>query len=135
MELLVLERLKMNTVIKPIRSEVELNAALGELRGLFSFAPGTPEYDRAEVLEILIEDYEDKVYPIEDPDPIEVIKYVMAENGLNQSELGKIIGDRAKASLIINRKRALSLSMIRRLNTELKIPVNLLIKEYTLIPA
>lgn len=123
----------MDTTIKPVRNEDELRAALEELRSLVSFAQGTEAYDRAEVLEILIEDYEDKVYKIDDPDPIDVIKYVMEENGLNQSELGKIIGDRHKASLVLNKKRPLSLTMIRRLSSELKIPADLLIKEYAVI--
>lgn len=122
----------MNSQIKPIRIEKEYRLALDELRDLFAASKGSNEYDRAEVLEILIEDYEDKHYLIGDPDPIEAIKYSMEENGMNQTELGRIIGDKAKASLILNRKRKLNITMIRNLHEQLKIPLNVLIKEYPL---
>lgn len=118
--------------IKPIRSEKEYRQALDELSVVFASTKGSLEYDRAEILEILIEDYENKNYPIDEPDPIEAIKYSMEENGMNQTELGRIIGDKAKASLILNRKRKLSLTMIRNLNKRLNIPLNILIKEYPL---
>lgn len=122
----------MSLQIKPIRTEAEYRLALNELKGLFTAPKGSAEYDRAEILEILIEDFESKHYPIEDPDPIEAIKYSMEENGLNRAALGKIIGDKAKASLILNRKRKLSLTMIRNLHKHLKIPLDVLIKEYPL---
>ncbi len=118
--------------IKPIRSEAEYRNALDELRSLFMVPKGTDEYDRAEILEILIEDYEEKHYPIEDPDPIEAIKYSMEESGMNQTDLGRILGDKSKASLILGRKRKLSLNMIRNLHSSLKIPLNVLIKDYPL---
>jgi HTH-type transcriptional regulator/antitoxin HigA len=123
----------MNNEIKPIRSESEYRQALNELRELFMMPKGSKEYDRAEILEILVEDYENKNYQIEDPDPIDAIKYSMEEAGMNQTELGRIMGDKAKASLVLNRKRKLSLSMIRNLHRELKIPLNVLIKEYPLV--
>ncbi|MEQ8361711.1 MAG: transcriptional regulator [Cyclobacteriaceae bacterium] len=122
----------MNGDIKPIRSEAEYRKALDELKVLFMAPKGTEAYDRAEILEILIEDYEEKHYPIEDPDPIEAIKYSMEESGMNQKDLGRILGDKAKASLILNRKRKLSLSMIRNLHASLKIPLDVLIKDYPL---
>lgn len=118
--------------IKPIRSEAEYRNALDELRLLFMVPKGTDEYDRAEILEILIEDYEEKHYPIEGPDPIEAIKYSMEESGMNQTDLGRILGDKSKASLILGRKRKLSLSMIRNLHSSLKIPLDVLIKDYPL---
>jgi len=93
---------------------------------------GTKAYDRAEILEILIEDYEAKNYSIEEPDPIDAIKYLMEESGMNQTELGSIIGDKAKASLILNRKRRLSLKMIRSIHQSLKIPLDILVKDYPL---
>ncbi len=119
--------------VKPIRNESEYRESLAELRNLVEAKRGTENFDRAEVLEILIEDYESKYYQIEDPDPIEAIKYVMEENGINQSELGKILGDKSKASLILNRRRGLSVTMIRNLSARLKIPVDILIKEYPLV--
>ena len=118
--------------VKPIRSEAEYRLALSELEELFVAPKGSDEFDRAEVLEILIADYETRNYPIEDPDPIEAIKYSMNESGMNQSELGRIIGDKAKASLVLNRKRKLSLSMIRNLHNILKIPLDVLVKDYPL---
>ena len=116
--------------IKPIRTEVTYRQSLDELRELFDAPKGTAEYDRAEVLEILIENYENKAYAIDAPDPIDAIKYVMKEDGINQTELGKVIGDKSKASLILNRKRKLTVAMIRNLNERLKIPLNVLIMEY-----
>ena len=118
--------------IKPIRSEAEYRNALDELKVLFMAPKGTEAYDRAEILKILIEDYEEKYYPIEDPDPIEAIKYSMEESGMNQADLGRILGDKSKASLILSRKRKLSLTMIRNLHLSLKIPLDVLIKDYPL---
>lgn len=123
----------METILKPIRNELDYKQALDELRGIFNFPKGTAEYDRAEVLEILIENYEEKHFHIENPDPIEAIKYLMEENDINQTELGKILGDKSKASLILNRKRKLSITMIRNLNTYLKIPLNILVNDYKLL--
>lgn len=122
----------MSDEIKPIRNEAEYRQALDELKELFMAAKGTKEYDRAEVLEILIEDYEEKHYTIENPDPIEAIWYSIDEAGMNQTDLGKIIGDKAKASLVLNRKRKLSLRMIRNLHEQLKIPLEILVKDYPL---
>ncbi|WP_339788799.1 transcriptional regulator [uncultured Imperialibacter sp.] len=123
----------LQTQVRPIRSDAEYHLALEELRGIFDQPKGSPAFDRAEVLEILIEDYEDKHFHIEVPDPIEAIKYSMEEIGMNQTELGQIIGDKAKASLVLNRKRKLSVSMIRRLHEHMKIPLEILIKEYRLV--
>ncbi|MEQ8626138.1 transcriptional regulator [Ekhidna sp.] len=122
----------MDKVIKPIREEQEYRKALEELKGLFYAKSGTEEYDRAEIIEILIEDYEERHYPIDEPDPIEAIKYSMEESGMNQMELAKILGDKSKASLVLNRKRKLSLSMIRNLHDKLKIPLDVLIRDYPL---
>lgn len=122
----------MINTVKPIRSEEEYQEALVALREVFSAAKGTPEYDLAEVLEILIEAYESRHYPIEDADPIETIKYLMEENDMNQTEIGKILGDKSKASLILNRKRKLSLTMIRSLHQKMKIPLEILVKDYAL---
>tara|TARA_Y100000817_G_C16820700_1_gene528716 strand:+ start:82 stop:462 length:381 start_codon:yes stop_codon:yes gene_type:complete len=118
--------------IKPIRTEEEYKSALKELSEIFDAPKGTSAFDKAEILEILIEKYEDEHYPIEAPDPIEAIKYLMEEEGLNQSDLGEIIGDKSKASLILNRKRKLSLSMIRKLQERFNLPAEVLIQDYPL---
>ncbi|WP_421873741.1 helix-turn-helix domain-containing protein [Marinoscillum sp.] len=118
--------------IKPIRTEEDYRHALDSLRELFNAQKGTLEFDQAEILGLLIENYENEHYPIEAPDPIEAIKYLMEEEGLNQSDLGEIIGDKSKASLILNRKRKLSLSMIRKLQERFKLPAEVLIQDYPL---
>lgn len=118
--------------IKPIRTAEDYRHALDSLRELFHAQKGTPEFDQAEILGLLIENYENEHYPIEAPDPIEAIKYLMEEEGLNQSDLGEIIGDKSKASLILNRKRKLSLSMIRKLQERFKLPAEVLIQDYPL---
>lgn len=118
--------------IRPIRTEKEYKSALQELSEIFNAAKGTEAFDKAEVLEILIENYENIHYPIENLDPIEAIKYLMSEEGLSQSDLGEIIGDKSKASLILNRKRKLSLSMIRKLQKHFKLPADILIQDYSL---
>lgn len=111
---------------------MEYKNALKELSEIFDAPRGTEAYDKAEVLEILIESYENEYYPIEAPDPIEAIKYLMEEEGLNQSDLGEIIGDKSKASLILNRRRKLSLSMIRKLQARFQLPAEVLIQDYPL---
>lgn len=116
--------------IKPIRNRKEHKAALNELYQILDAPKGSEDFDRAELLSILIEKYEEEHFPVEAPDPIEAIKYLMKEHGMNQTQLGEIVGGKSKASLILNKKRALSISMIRNLNKKLKIPLQVLIKEY-----
>tara|TARA_B100000780_G_C21071769_1_gene431301 strand:+ start:273 stop:653 length:381 start_codon:yes stop_codon:yes gene_type:complete len=118
--------------IKPIRSQSEYQLALQELYQLMDAPTGSDDFDRAELLSILIEKYEEEHFPIEDPDPIEAIKYLMNELDMNQTQLGEIVGGKSKASLILNRKRALSITMIRNLNEKLKIPLEILVRDYPL---
>lgn len=116
--------------IKPIRSRKDYKAALDELYQTMDAPDGSEDFDRAELLSILIEKFEEEHFPIEAPDPIEAIKYLMKEYGMSQTQLGEIVGGKSKASLILNKKRALSISMIRNLNRKMKIPLEVLIKEY-----
>jgi len=116
--------------IKPIKSEREYELALKRLDKIFDAEPETKEGDELELLALVIEDYEDKNYPIDPPDPIEAIKFRMEQMGMNQNDLAKIIGHRSRASEILNRKRKLTLSMIRKLNRELNISTEVLVKEY-----
>jgi len=116
--------------IKPIKSEREYELALKRLDKIFDAEPETKEGDELELLAIVIEDYEDKNYPIDPPDPIEAIKFRMEQMGMNQNDLAKIIGHKSRASEILNRKRKLNLSMIRKLNKELNISTEVLVKEY-----
>jgi HTH-type transcriptional regulator/antitoxin HigA len=116
--------------IRPIKTEADYEAALAEIEALWEAEPGTPEGDRLEVLTTLVEAYEDAHYSIPSPDPIEAIRYHMESRGLVRRDLEPYIGSRARVSEILNRKRPLSLTMIRRLNKELGIPADVLIAPY-----
>ncbi len=116
--------------LKPIRTAEDYNRALARLDKIFDSEPGTKDGDELEILALLIEDYEDKHYPIGPPDPIEAIKFRMEQMGLRQKDLGKILGHKSRASEILNRKRKLTLSMIRTLNEKLNISTKVLVQEY-----
>lgn len=118
--------------IKPIKTEKEYEAALKEIERLFESDPGTPDGDRVEVLETLVEAYEDAHYPIPLPNPIEAIFYYMESRGLTRADLEQYIGSRARVSEILNRKRPLTLSMIQRLHEGLGIPADVLVQPYEL---
>jgi HTH-type transcriptional regulator/antitoxin HigA len=118
--------------IKPIRTEADYQSALEEIERLFDAAPGTPESDRLEILTTLVEAYEDEHYSIPLPDPIEAIKYHMESRGLSRRDMEPYIGNRARVSEILNRKRRLSLNMIRKLEAGLDIPAEILIQPYDL---
>lgn len=116
--------------LKPIKTEKDYELALKRLDKIFDAEPGTNQGDELEVLALIIEDYEDKKYPIDPPDPIEAIKFRMDQLGMKQSDLAKIIGHKSRASEILNRKRKLTLNMIRKLNQRLNISTEVLVKEY-----
>ncbi|MDX1478973.1 MAG: helix-turn-helix domain-containing protein [Saprospiraceae bacterium] len=116
--------------IKPIKSERDYQNALAYLEDIFDAKSGTPEGDQLEVLSILIERYEESLDQIELPDPIEAIKFRMEQLGMNQKDLSEVIGYKSRVSEILNRKRKLSLGMIRRLASRLAIPADVLIQEY-----
>lgn len=116
--------------IKPIKTDKDYNDALERLEVIFDANPGTPEGDEVEILGMLIEHYENEHYPIDLPDPIEAIKFRMEQMGYNQSDLAEIIGLKSRASEILNRKRKLSLEMIRLLHKTLNIPTDVLVQVY-----
>jgi HTH-type transcriptional regulator / antitoxin HigA len=116
--------------IHPIRTEAEYEAALAEIDRLFDAAPHTPEGDRLEVFATLVEAYEEQHYSIPAPDPIEAIKYYMESRGLCRRDLEPYLGSRARVAEVLNRKRPLSLEMIRRLHTGLGIEAEILIQSY-----
>ena len=118
--------------IKPIKTTADYEAALKEIERLFEAEPGTPQGDRLEVLTTLVEAYEDKHFAIPAPDPIEAIQYFMESRELSRRDLEPYLGSRARVSEILNRKRPLSLEMIRELNKGLGIPAEVLIKPYRL---
>jgi HTH-type transcriptional regulator/antitoxin HigA len=118
--------------IKPIKTKADYQTALKEVEKLFDAKPGTPEGDRLDVFTTLIEAYEEKHHPIPPPDPIEAIFYYLESRGLTRKDLETFIGSRSRVSEVINRKRPLSIEMIRRLHEKLGIPAEVLIKPYHL---
>ncbi|MEM6264281.1 MAG: helix-turn-helix domain-containing protein [Bacteroidota bacterium] len=118
--------------IRPIKNDDDYYSALGRLEVIFDAPVDSPEGDEAEVLALLIEDFENKYYPIDLPDPIDAIKIRMEEMGLIQKDLTGIIGSKGRVSEIMNRKRKLNLSMIRKLSELLNLPAEILIQDYPL---
>ncbi|MCW3167091.1 helix-turn-helix domain-containing protein [Chryseobacterium sp. 09-1422] len=116
--------------IKPLKTESDYNDALERLEMIFHAEPDTSEGDELEILGILIEKYENENFPIELPDPIEAIKFRMEQLNYSQNDLAEIIGLKSRASEILNKKRKLSLEMIRKLTEKLHISPEILIQPY-----
>lgn len=118
------------TDIHPIRTEADYEQSLEEIAALIEKDPelDTPEGERLELLSLVVKDYEEKHYPIPTPDdPVEVILFFMEKDNLTRKDMEAYLGNKARVSDILNRRRSLSLSMIRRLNQGLDIPADLLI--------
>ena len=113
--------------IKPIKTERDYQAALKEIQRLWDAAPNSSKGDRLEVLVTLVEAYEQKHYQVEPPDPVEAIKFRMEQLGLKSADLAKILGGRSRASEILNRKRKLTVEMMRSLRKRLDIPAESLL--------
>jgi HTH-type transcriptional regulator/antitoxin HigA len=118
----------MKRELKPIRTEADHERAMAEVERLWGAKNGTPEGDRLDVLVTLIEAYEKKAYPFDPPDPIEAIQFRMEQLGLTRKDLEPFIGSRARVAEVMNRKRGLSIDMIRRLNEGLGISGDILIR-------
>tara|TARA_R110002072_G_scaffold292200_2_gene460703 strand:- start:17024 stop:17380 length:357 start_codon:yes stop_codon:yes gene_type:complete len=116
--------------IKPIKTESDYKKALNRLEVIFDAVPETKEGDEAEILSMMIDQYENIHYPIEAPDPIEAIKIRMEEMDLKQKDLVGIIGGKSRVSEVLNKKKRLTVEMIRKLNKTLNIPTNVLVQEY-----
>jgi HTH-type transcriptional regulator/antitoxin HigA len=116
--------------LKVIKTEKEYYQALKRLEAIFDSPVDTPEGDEADILGLLIEKYEDEHYPIEAPDPIEAIRFRMEQMNMDNRDLAKVIGYKSRVSEIFNRKRKLSLKMIRTLHDKMKIPYESLITDY-----
>jgi HTH-type transcriptional regulator / antitoxin HigA len=116
--------------IRPIHSEADYEAALALVETLFEATPGTPEGDQLEVLTTLIEAYEAHQYSIAPPDPIEAINYYLESRGLSRAAIEPYIGNRARVSEILNKRRPLTLEMIRKLHAGLGLPAEVLIQPY-----
>ncbi len=116
--------------IKPIKTEADYQKALGRLEFIFDAKLGSKEGDELEILGILIDNYENEHFPIDLPDPVEAIKFRMEQLDYTQTDLAKIFGMKSRASEILNKKRKLSLEMIRQLHSKLNIPTEVLIQAY-----
>lgn len=116
--------------IKPIKSGLDYQHAMERIEIIFDSKLGSKQGDELEILGILIDNYENKHFSIGFPDPIEAIKFKMEQLNYDQSDLAKIIGLKSRASEILNRKRKLSLEIIRQLNSKVNIPTEVLIQAY-----
>ena len=114
--------------LKPIRTENDYEQALAEVEELWGARTGTSKGDRLDVLATLIEAYEVEHYPMDPPDPIEAIKFRMEQQALTRKDLEKILGTRMRVSEVLNRKRGLSVNMIRALHEKLGISADVLIR-------
>ena len=121
--------------IRPIRTEQDYRAALAAASSLMAAEAGTPEGDRLDVLATLIEAYEAAHYPVDAPDPIAAIQFMMEQKGLERRDLEPAIGGRGRVSEILSRKRSLTLPMIRALAALLELPADVLIKAYPTVTA
>jgi HTH-type transcriptional regulator/antitoxin HigA len=119
--------------VKPVKTENDYQAALAEIDAIFDAQPNTPDGDRLDVLTTLVEAYEAMRYPIPSPDPIEAIKYFLEARSLATEDLEPYIGSRSKVEEVLNRRRALTIDMIRRLHAGLGISADILIRPYHLI--
>jgi HTH-type transcriptional regulator/antitoxin HigA len=118
--------------IRPLPTEEDYETALAEIESLWGAPYESPEGDRLDVLVTLVEAYEQKHYPIHPPDPIEAILHQMESQGLNRRDLEPLLGSRGRVSEVLNRKRPLSIEMIRNLHAGLGISADVLVQPYDL---
>jgi HTH-type transcriptional regulator/antitoxin HigA len=119
--------------LKPIKNEKDYRNALERLEIIFDAPTDTKEGDEAEILSLMIENYENENYPIESPDPIEAIKIRMEELNIRQKDLVGVIGGKSRVSEILNRKKKLTVEMIRELERILQISASVLVSKYQLV--
>ena len=117
--------------IRPIKTRADHRAALKEIERLMDAKPGTPGGDRLEVLTTLVERYEAQHEPIEPPDPIDALLYYMESRGLKRRDLEPYLGSRARVAEVLNRRRSLTIEMIRKLHAGLGISAEVLIRRYS----
>ncbi|WP_029010568.1 helix-turn-helix domain-containing protein [Azospirillum halopraeferens] len=116
----------------PIKTEADFRTALAEIERLWDAEPDTPDGDRLDILMTLVEAYERRHHPMPPADPIAAIEFMMEQRGMTRADLEPIIGSSGRVSEVLNRRRALSVSMIRRLSEALHIPAEILIRPYDL---
>lgn len=119
--------------LRPIKTEKDYRKALERLEIIFDAPTDTKQGDEAEILSLLIENYENEHYPIQAPDPIEAIKIRMEELNLKQKDLVGVIGGKSRVSEILNRKKRLTVDMVRELERILQISASALVHDYQLI--
>jgi HTH-type transcriptional regulator/antitoxin HigA len=113
--------------IRPIHTQADHDAAIARVEALWNADPGTPEHDELEVLGVLVSAFEDTQWPILPPDPIEAIKFHMQQNGFRQKDLATLLGSESRASEILNRRRPLTVQMIKAIHTAWSVPLASLI--------
>jgi HTH-type transcriptional regulator/antitoxin HigA len=118
--------------LKPLRNEADYRAALAEVEALWAAPDGSPEVERLEVLALIVDAYEQSHFPIEAPDPIAFLEYVLDARGLSCADLEPFIGPAGKVAAVMSRQLPLSLEMIRHLATGLNLPAEVLIQDYAL---
>jgi HTH-type transcriptional regulator/antitoxin HigA len=118
--------------IRPIKTKADHRAALKAIERLMGARPDTPDGDRLDVLSVLVERYEEQADAIEPPDPIEALRYHMESRGLTRRDLEPFIGSRARVAEVLNRRRALTIDMIRGLHEGLGLSADVLIRPYDL---
>ena len=113
--------------IRPIHTQADHDAAIARVEALWNADPGTPEHDELEVIGVLVSAFEDTQWPILPPDPIEAIKFHMQQNGFRQKDLAALLGSESRASEILNRRRPLTVQMIKAIHTAWSVPLASLI--------
>ena len=119
--------------LRPIKTEDDYRAALAEIEGIFQAEPGTPDGDRLDILTLMVEAYEEQHYPIPPPSPLDALEYHLESRGLTRRDLEPYLGSRARVTEVMNRRRALTIDMIRRLHQGLGISAEVLIQPYPLV--
>jgi HTH-type transcriptional regulator/antitoxin HigA len=115
-----------------IKDESVYNRALKRIREIFHAKEGTPEYEELELLSIFVNEYETRTFDIPESDPIDIIRFIMEQREMKQTDLIGILGDKTNVSKVLNRKRPLTLEMIRKFSKAFNVSADLLIKEYSL---
>ena len=118
--------------LRTLKTEADYKEALTEIDSIFDAELNTPEGDRLDILALLVEAYEEQHYPIPPPDPVAALEYYMESRGLTRRDLEPYLGSRARVAEVLNRKRGLSIEMIRRLHQGLGISADILIQPYSL---
>ncbi|HEX7406014.1 MAG TPA: helix-turn-helix domain-containing protein [Candidatus Binatia bacterium] len=114
--------------LKPIKTRADYETAVAEMKRVWGAKSGTPDGDRLDILATLVDTYEAQHFPMDPPDPIEAIKFRMEQQGLTRKDLEDILGTRTRVAEVLNRRRGLSINMIRRLHEKLGISAEVLIR-------